>query len=542
MTNWFERSFAQMVCARGAVGVWEVAALAAVWPYVAAPAFMQWGRIDAAASPYTTALSLCITLTLLVGLRAALDRLVQPAAQPGWTQMSDPSATLPVVRPPSAPAPAAGLFNRATLQGLVEDRDVTSPAVLGVIRFANHAPMVAFDAAAAARVMTVFARRLESAIAAKRPAAQIGEDSFAILFDGPGHGDGAEAELGSIAYVLTQEITEGELTVAPDIHVGLARFPEDADTWAGLSSRAGMSAIPLKRFQMAGVAQGARTPGDTPAERFVMEQALRRAVRDGQLSLRYQPFVDTAEGRVAGAEVLLRWRHPVLGEVPPASFVPLLEDTGLIHEIGLWTLNSACRQLSVWRGGGQANFRLAINLSAIQLQTPQLKSVIARTVASHGLAPSDVELELTETAAMEDQVRTIEQLQSLRALGFGIAIDDFGKGHSNLGYLKDLPVTKLKIDREFVDRIDTRASSRAICKAMVELASGLGMSVLAEGVERIEEVETLKRLGCHTFQGFHFARPLTAGEFTQKLADPDWLSVIASDVHRERAELQRRLS
>ena len=164
-----------------------------------------------------------------------------------------------------------------------------------------------------------------------------------------------------------------------------------------------------------------------------------------------------------------------------------------------------------------------------------------RIVASHGLRPADIELELTETAAMEDRSRTIELFQELRAEGFGIAIDDFGNGHSNLSYLKGLPFTKLKIDREFISHVDTDSGSEAICKALIELGRGLGISVLAEGVERHEEVATLRRLGCHVFQGFYFARPMSADQVTEKLSDPDWLALIGSDVHRSRAELQRRI-
>ena len=177
----------------------------------------------------------------------------------------------------------------------------------------------------------------------------------------------------------------------------------------------------------------------------------------------------------------------------------------------------------------------------MQLQEPTLKASITRIVASHGLVPSDVELELTETAAMENREATVGLFQELRALGFGIAIDDFGNGHSNFGYLRSLPFTKLKIDREFVTDIDTRIGSQAICKSLVELGAGLDITILAEGVERLEEVSTLRRLGCHLFQGYYFDRPQTAADFTAKLGDADWLSNIASDVHRERAEVKKRM-
>jgi EAL domain-containing protein (putative c-di-GMP-specific phosphodiesterase class I) len=541
MIRWFENTVSQLAHRRGGTAVVELAALAALWPYVAASP-----RLDTAASAYAAAASLLVTLILLVAMRVAVQSLWPPMLTgivSGQRDAAGENAAHLGASADSMGRGAEGLLGRAELSTIIERHDAApGAAALGLVRFANHAPMSAFNQAAAGRVMAAFVRRLEGAVSTTRLLSQISEDSFAIWFADPDSPASADAELKAIAYVLAQEIEDTDLTVAPDIHLGSALLADCGDGAAGLFAQAQASLKPLKRFAESGKSATQPISTESLADRFAMEQALRRAVRHGELSLRYQPFVDAAKGHVAGAEVLLRWRHPTLGDISPMRFVPLLEETGLVHEIGLWTLNSACRQLHAWRSTGQHDLRLAINLSAVQLQDRSLKTMIERTVASHGLSPADVELELTETAAMEDQERTLEVFRELRDLGFGIAIDDFGRGHSNLNQLKNLPFTKLKIDREFIAGVDSNSGCQAICKAMIELGAGLGISVLAEGVERFEEVVALRRLGCHVFQGFYFARPMLADELTEKLADPDWIAFIGSDIHRSRTELQRRIA
>ena len=533
--KWLEQVIAHRIAARGPAAAWEAAAAAVIAPYIAIFAVRE-----PAHAPVVVAVALAFSLVLLAGLRGALVFGAQRSVTNNSGRPHDTGATLTDVSPaPPARSPATGLPLRDAIRSAIEDHDPEAgPALFALVRFANHAAMLAYDASAARNVMLEFGRRIEAA-AGRRPVAQTSEDSFAVLFSGATARDSAEAELKSIAYVVSQEITDPRITVAPDIHVGATWQRSPLETFTSLLAAAEASLVPLKRFGQAKSRPG-KSSAETLADRFAIEQALRRAVRENQLFLCYQPLIDTHAGRVAGAEALLRWRHPEFGDVSPARFVPILEETGLIHEIGLWTLNSGCRQLREWRSAGH-DLRLAVNLSAIQLQDRSLGALIERTVAAHGLVPADIELELTETAAMEDQARTVGLFDELRAKGFGIAIDDFGSGHSNLSYLKNLPFTKLKIDREFVSHADTRPGSQAICKALVELGSGLGISVLAEGVERYEEVAVLRRLGCQLFQGYYFAHPLAADAFTTRLADPSWLSLLGSDVHRSHAELQKRM-
>lgn len=518
---------------RGAPAVLELAAFAALWPYISG----GWTRLDPTYASLFFSISLFVTLVLLIALRMALVGMSAETAAPvSWSGEAD--ATLVSSNEPTSSASPEALPGRADLISRLDSHDpADGAAALGIIRFANHAPMVAYDAVGARRIMSLFGQRLRSA-AGRRFVTRLADDAFGVWFDAETV-DAAD-ELKSLGYVLSQELTDLQLTVLPDIHIGLASYPADGHTARSFIGHVTGICTPIKAFVAPSAANGAQA-NDGPAYRFALEQALRRSVREGGLSLRYQPLIDAAAGRVVGAEVLLRWRHPGFGDVSPGLFIPLLERTGLIHEIGLWTLNSACRQLGLWRAAGHPDIKLAINLSAIQLQEPTLKSSITRIVASHGLVPSDVELELTETAAMENREATVEMFRELRELGFGIAIDDFGNGHSNFGYLRSLPFTKLKIDREFVAHVDTQPGSQAICKSLVELGAGLGITILAEGVERLEEVETLRRLGCHLFQGYYFERPQTAADFTARLGDAGWLSDLSSDVHRERAELKKRM-
>lgn len=529
--NYFER--AGRDC--GTTAVLKLAAFVAFWPYI----FVSWTRVDPTLALLFFAVSLTVTLVLLVALRAALQGL---SGTQGWRvpYATDRSATVIAHAEAMTVAPSAGVVpDMAVLLDHVSMYDPESGnAALGVVRVSNHAPMVAFDALRARLIMEMFGQRLKAA-AGRRFVAKLGEDAFGIWFEGQAS-DAAE-ELKSVGYVLSQELSADELTVLPDLHVNLARYPAEGQTAKSFVANAIGGCTPLKSFAVSAT-QNAISPETRPGYRFALEQALRRAVRAGELSLRYQPLIDTAAGKVVGAEVLLRWRHPRFGDVSPSLFIPILEQTGLIHEIGLWTLNSACRQLSLWRAAGHPEIKLAINLSAVQLQEPDLKASIMRIVASHGLIPSDVELELTETAAMENRDATVAMFHDLRALGFGIAIDDFGNGHSNFAYLRSLPFTKLKIDREFIAHVDTQPGSQAICKSLVELGAGLNIMILAEGVERFEEVTTLRRLGCHLFQGYYFERPQTAADFTVRLADASWLIDLGSDVHRARSEVKKRMS
>jgi diguanylate cyclase (GGDEF)-like protein/PAS domain S-box-containing protein len=253
-------------------------------------------------------------------------------------------------------------------------------------------------------------------------------------------------------------------------------------------------------------------------ERHALEYALRRALAHGELSLHYQPRLEVATGRPVGLEALLRWSHPEWGNVPPARFIPLAEETGLIHEIGRWVVETACDQLAQWRAQGWPGLEVSINISATQLGRPGLPQCLAGCIARHGLPPHCIELEITETQLMENAGIAGHGILALKALGVRLAVDDFGTGYSSLAYLKRFALDKLKIDQSFVRELLTGSADLPIVRAIIALGHGLGLGVVAEGVESAEVAERLRQLGCDELQGFHFARPMPAADVRRWLA------------------------
>jgi EAL domain-containing protein (putative c-di-GMP-specific phosphodiesterase class I) len=263
-------------------------------------------------------------------------------------------------------------------------------------------------------------------------------------------------------------------------------------------------------------------PGmNKPAQdRLGLELDLRDAVARGDFTLLYQPVVALDSGRVVEVEALVRWRHPARGLLPPADFVGLAEETGLIVPLGRWILDTACRQLQHWQAGagGVPGLAMSVNLSARQLLHPGLVEDVARALAETGIDPGAVRLEITETVVMHDAPATLAKLEALKTLGVQLAIDDFGTGYSSLGYLKRFPVDTLKIDRSFVQGIGRDVEDTAIVRAVITVARSLGLSVTAEGIETAEQLEELRALGCNRGQGYYFAVPVEGDRLPALLA------------------------
>ena len=266
----------------------------------------------------------------------------------------------------------------------------------------------------------------------------------------------------------------------------------------------------VKQGGRSGVALFDAAMSDAAVARLERETALRRAIAADELTLVYQPKVELATGRIAGAEALLRWRHPHDGLVMPADFIALAEETGLILPLGHWALTAACRQARAWleRWPGRPPFLLSVNLSARQLREPNLAAAIGDILRETGLPPSSLQLEITESAVMEDVDAAIATLHTLRARGLRLALDDFGTGYSSLSYLKQFPLDMLKIDKAFVAGLGRDTEDTAIVGTVIALAHILGMQVTAEGVETIEQAERLRAMSCELGQGYLFARPL----------------------------------
>jgi EAL domain-containing protein (putative c-di-GMP-specific phosphodiesterase class I) len=251
-------------------------------------------------------------------------------------------------------------------------------------------------------------------------------------------------------------------------------------------------------------------------ERFKLENALRRALEREELELHYQPQIAVDGKSIVSAEALLRWRHPERGFVPPSTFIPLAEETGLILEIGEWVLHQVCRQLDTWRRAGLPVVPVAVNLSAHQF-TERILGTVRRVLDDCGLAPGLLELELTESASMADAGKSFALLAQLKGLGVRLAIDDFGTGYSNLNYLKRFPVDRLKLDRSFVHELETDPDDLAIARAVIAMAHGLRLSVVAEGVETAGQLHLLAGLGCDLVQGGLFSPAVPAAEFAAML-------------------------
>ncbi|MCX7230582.1 MAG: EAL domain-containing protein [Burkholderiales bacterium] len=251
--------------------------------------------------------------------------------------------------------------------------------------------------------------------------------------------------------------------------------------------------------------------------RAALETDLRRALSEGQLRLAYQAQVE-ASGRIVGAEVLLRWQHPVRGPIPPMDFIPMAEETGLIVPIGQWVLETACMQLAGWARKPQTRaLRLSVNVSARQFRQPDFVQRVERALSDSGADPARLRLELTESLLLDNINDCIAKMQSLQAMGVGFSLDDFGTGYSSLSYLKRLPLEELKIDRSFIRDIATDPSDAVIVQTIIGMARNLGLTVIAEGVETAEQLAFLDRHGCGAYQGWYFGRPVPLPDFEASL-------------------------
>ena len=293
--------------------------------------------------------------------------------------------------------------------------------------------------------------------------------------------------------------------------IGIAVYPDDGEDAATLLKHADTAMYHAKdkgrdncQFYSASLTQRAQ-------KRLDLESNLRQAIDRNEFSLVYQPQFDLASGRIHSVEALIRWNHPTDGTISPMDFIPLAEENGLIVPIGEWVLRTACSDAARWQREGHG-LTVAVNLSPMQFRDPNLVSSVLEILALTGLTPTLLELEVTETAVMEDSVATLATLEALNAHGVRIALDDFGTGYSSMNYLKRMPLNNLKVDQSFVQGLPHDRDNHAIVRAILSLAKNLGFSVTAEGVETLEQAETLKGLACDALQGYYFSKPVQAAD------------------------------
>jgi diguanylate cyclase (GGDEF) domain len=346
--------------------------------------------------------------------------------------------------------------------------------------------------------------------------ARLGGDEFTAVVRDIGHVQDAVAIAQRIAQSLRVPfVLEGrELNLAASI--GIACYPDDGCDSATLLKHADAAMYQAKRSGRNGISLYRAGLTDQLLQRMDLESSLRAALARQEFHLVYQPQVEAATGRIRSVEALLRWSHPTRGLVPPAEFIPLAEESGLINSIGQWVLRTACMQAALWNRDGPP-VTVAVNLSPRQFEQPGLARMVLDVLDQTGLAPQLLELEVTEGAVMEnaDAARLI--LQALRERGIRIALDDFGTGYSSLAYLTRMPIQSIKIDRCFVNGLLAGGENEAIVRAVLAMAHSLRMRVTAEGVETQEQARMLKALACDLLQGYHFSRPVPAAQVPQLL-------------------------
>ncbi|WP_246149927.1 putative bifunctional diguanylate cyclase/phosphodiesterase [Arenimonas fontis] len=415
--------------------------------------------------------------------------------------------------------PLTGLYNRDGILGELERRlgdarDGCTVIYIDLDRFKLVNDLLGH--AAGDQLLISAARRLERCVGEDGLLARFGGDEFLAVVDDAGR-DAAE----TIAARITQAFSEGfryageEFSITAS--VGLARHPEHGRTVQQLVNNADAAMYDAKR-------RGRNTwQVFTPElerqqyDRVQVEAQLRRALDNDEFRLVYQPLVSLDDGRTFGAEALIRWHSPSLGELPPDRFISHAETTGDIVHIGAWVIGAACRQMADWRGAGLMPSRVAVNVSYRQFLTEDLPQIIARALDEHGLPGSSLELEFTERVLIEDAPDTLRTFQALRELGVVLTIDDFGEGYSALNYLRRLPIHGLKLSQAFLQGVPGNPSDVAICQAVAGIARSLGLEVVAEGVENTAQRTFLLDLGIHLGQGFLFAKPLSPDEFAAHL-------------------------
>jgi diguanylate cyclase (GGDEF)-like protein len=364
--------------------------------------------------------------------------------------------------------------------------------------------------------------RLASITRGTDTVARAGGDEFLLLLREVRSNSEVEALIGRWMAVLAQPyaVTGLELHVSPSI--GIARYPDDGRAAEELLARADEAMYHAKRHGRNTFKFFDSSIMGFSRERLDIEGELRSALGSKQLALHYQPKIDIATGEMRAVEALIRWHHPSRGFILPGEFIPIAEESGLILEIGDWVIREACRQARVWQRRQMPFIRIAVNVSPLQFRQANFVKKLSAALLEHDLEPTYLEIELTEATLMSSAETSVALLKELSALGVVVAIDDFGTGYSSMSYLQRFPVDKLKIDRSFISDVATNPDDASIVRAIISLAHGLRLKVIAEGVESAEQLAILKHMGCDQYQGFYRSAAVPAMEIERlvRLASP----------------------
>lgn len=413
--------------------------------------------------------------------------------------------------------PLTGLANRRSFSSRLE----MEIAAMGRARKTGHLALLLLDLDRFKEVNDLYGHGAGDAMLQKvaqcvtgvlrqgQMVARLGGDEFAII--APNLTDPLEA--GRIANaVLNAMREENRLSVGGGLvsaSVGIALFPSDAENQASLITHADTALYRAKTEGRDTYRYFEASMGAEARDKRVMEHELRQAVARKEFYLVYQPQKEISSGKMVGFEALIRWRHPTRGDVPPTIFIPIAEDSGAIGQIGEWVLTAACEEAARWENP----LTVAVNVSAVQLHNPSFSRKVHETLLNSGLAPGRLELEITETALVKDMPRALATLRQVKALGVRVAMDDFGTGYSSLSNLRAFPFDKIKIDGSFIKSVDKNGQVAAIVRAVLGLGRGLGLPVLAEGVETLGELKFLDAEACEIGQGYYIGRPGLIEEF-----------------------------
>jgi predicted signal transduction protein with EAL and GGDEF domain len=346
----------------------------------------------------------------------------------------------------------------------------------------------------------------------------MGGDEFAVILPTAGDADFAARVAQTLVKALEQPFTLDGHTVSIGASIGVAAYPEHGADAKVLLRHADVAMYAAKRAGVGHTVYSFEQDTNDP-DRLTFIGELRAAIANGDLVLHYQPKISLRTSQCDRVEALVRWQHPERGLVPPDSFIPLAEQTGLIKQLTRWVLNQAIGQCRTWQDNG-LEITVGVNLSMRNLHDPELVDLVAQLLKTHGVSPAMLKLEVTESAVMTDPKRALDTLVRLRAIGVEVAIDDFGTGHSSLSYLKQMPVEEIKLDRSFVRDMGTNKNDFTIVRSTIKLAHDLGLRVIAEGVEDQATWDLLVGLGCDLAQGYHMSRPLTEPNLRVWLARP----------------------
>jgi len=367
------------------------------------------------------------------------------------------------------------------------------------------------------QLLKCIAERLTGCVREDDTVARLGGDEFTILLPEITQVESVAKVAQKILEMIREPLVIEDHELYITTSIGIVLYPNDGEDAETLLKNADTAMYRAKEkgknnYQIYTPAMNARA-----LERLAMENGLRRALERNEFVVYYQPKVNINTGKIVGMEALVRWQTPDRGLLPPGEFIPLAEDTGLIVPIGEWVLRTACAQNKAWQDAGYPPVRVAVNLSARQFHLQNLVEVVSRILKETGLAPEWLELEITESVAMQNAEYTVKMLKELKEMGIQLAIDDFGTGYSSLSYLKRFPINKLKIDRSFVNEIGLDQDNEAIASTVIVLGQSLKLGVVAEGVETEEQCDFLKQHQCDEMQGFLFGKPVSADEFEELL-------------------------